>query len=329
MATLITGGTGLIGARIAKKLVDRGDKPVLFDLYPTYRRVEDIKDKVTLIKGNVVNLHEVLHAIKNNNVDKVIHLAYLLGDESDVDPLAATYINIIGTLNIYEAGRLLGLERICIASSLAVYGCDDEYEPSQLPLNEDAPRYLAKGMRTYSAGKVYMEALGDLYRNHYGVFVCGLRPSCVYGFGRSTGATAFMTQLVEKSTLGEPIRLDRGNAAISLTYLEDIVEGFITLLDIDKSKFKHFYYNSGGDCARIYEIAEMVKKLLPEAKIEIESGSEKNIAGLAASISDKLINEELGFKRKFTPLEAGIEAIISDVRKAHGSDKSSSPASNV
>ena len=129
MTTLITGGTGLMGAGIAKRLVNRGEKPVLFDIYPAYWRIEDIKDRVTVVRGTVTNLHEVLHVIKRNKVDKVIHLAFFLGAESNADPLAATYVNCIGTLNTYEAGRLLSLERVCVASSIAVYGFDDEYEP--------------------------------------------------------------------------------------------------------------------------------------------------------------------------------------------------------
>ncbi len=76
MTTLITGGTGLMGAGIAKRLVNRGEKPVLFDIYPAYWRIADIKDKVTVVRGNVTNLHEVLHVIKKNKVDKVIHLAF-------------------------------------------------------------------------------------------------------------------------------------------------------------------------------------------------------------------------------------------------------------
>jgi nucleoside-diphosphate-sugar epimerase len=66
-------------------------------------------------------------------------------------------VSNIGTVNIYEAGRICGLERICIASSIAVYGADEEYEPSELPVTEDAPAYLAKGTLAYAAAKVYIE----------------------------------------------------------------------------------------------------------------------------------------------------------------------------
>ncbi|MBC7344040.1 MAG: NAD(P)-dependent oxidoreductase, partial [Clostridia bacterium] len=309
------GGTGLMGARIADRLIARGERPVLFDVNPALWRLENIKDKVDIVRGNIVNLHEILHVIKKYKVDKVIHLAYLLGAESNADPLTATYVNSVGTINLYEAARITGqIERICIASSIAVYGFDDEYDPSLLPLKEDAPKLLAKGVLTYAAGKVYMEALGDLYRNNYGVFVCGLRPAIVYGWGRLTGATAFAGELIEKPALGQPVKIAGGNALVGLVYLDDVVDEWITLLDADKSKFKHYYFNSGADAVRVFEIAEIVKKIIPDAKIEVERGEEKSAVGLAARTSDENIGLELGFKRKFTPLEVGIEAMIKDVR---------------
>ncbi len=315
MSTLITGGTGLMGARIAARLVERGEKPVLFDANPAIWRLENFKDKVDVVLGSVVNLHEILHAIKMYKVDKVIHLAYFLGAEANVNPLAATYVNSLGTVNIYEAGRLMGLERVCVASSIAVYGCDDEYEPSILPLTEDAPHLLAKGVLTYAGGKVYMEALGNLYRQNYGVFVCGLRPAIVYGWGRLSGATAFAGELIEKPALGQPVKVAGGNALVGLVYLDDVVDAWVALLDADKTKFKHYFLNTGADAVKVSEIAEIVKNLIPGSQIDVQSGDEKFAVGLVARTSDKALEEELGFKRKYTPIEVGIEAMIKDVRE--------------
>ncbi len=153
MTTMITGGTGLMGSRIASILVNRGERPVLFDYAPAMWRLTAIADKVDVVRGTVVNLHEILEPMKKFKVNKIIHLAYFLGAESNVNPLGATYVNTIGTMNIYEAARLMECDRVCTASSIAVYGCDDEYDSSELPLKEDAPVKLAKGVITYSAGR--------------------------------------------------------------------------------------------------------------------------------------------------------------------------------
>jgi nucleoside-diphosphate-sugar epimerase len=312
---MITGGTGLMGSRIASRLIARGERPVLLDYAPAMWRLVDIEDKVDVVRGNVANLHELLEPMKKYKVDKIIHLAYLLGAESNANPVGATYINCAGTINVYEAARLMDCDRVCTASSIAVYGFDDEYDPSELPLTEDAAMRLAKGLPVYSAGKVYMEALGNWYRDTYGTFVCGLRPDIVYGWGRLTGATAFAGELIEKPAKGEPVKMAGGNAKVGVVYLDDVVDEWITLLDTPKSKFKRFfYYNTGGESTTVWEIAETVKKFIPDAKIDLARGAEKNVGGLAATVSDKNISIDLGYKRKFTPLEVGVEAMIKDVR---------------
>jgi nucleoside-diphosphate-sugar epimerase len=303
-----------LGSRIAYKLVERGERPVLLDYAPVMWRMSDFADKVDVVRGNVSNLHEILEPIKKFKVNKIIHLAYLLASDANSNPLGSAYINCVGTVNVFEAARLMDCQRVCTASSAAVYGFDDEYDPSELPLKEDAPLKLMKGALSYAGGKIYMEAMARLYREQYGVFICGLRPCIVYGWGRLTGATAFAGDLIEKPAKGEPVKIAGGNAKVGIVYNEDVVDEWITLHDADKNNFKHFFYNTGGDTTTIWQIGEIVKKFIPTAKITVERGTEKSIGGAVASVSDEAIGEELKYKRKYTPLEVGIEAMIKDVR---------------
>ena len=105
-----------------------------------------------------------------------------------------------------------------------------------------------------------------------------------------------------------------GNAKISMVYNDDVVDMWMTLLDADKSKFTRYFYNTGGDVTTVWQVAETVKKLIPGADITVERGPEKNLFGFAAKLSDKHIVEDLGCKRKYSPLEVGIEEMIRDVR---------------
>ena len=118
---------------------------------------------------------------------------------------------------------------------------------------EEAAGKLSKPLISYGAGKAFMEAMAYLYRNSFGTFVCGLRPSIVYGWGRLSGASAFAGEIVAKPALGEPVKLTGGNAKVSMVYLDDVVAQWVTLLDADKSKFKHFFYNTGGETTTIYD----------------------------------------------------------------------------
>jgi nucleoside-diphosphate-sugar epimerase len=88
----------------------------------------------------------------------------------------------------------------------------------------------------------------------------------------------------------------------------------MTLLDTDKSKFKRYFYNTGGDATTVWQVAEIVKKLIPDADITVERGQEKDLFGFAATLSDKHVVEDLGCRRLFSPLEVGIEEMIRDVR---------------
>lgn len=137
-----------------------------------------------MIRGDVTSVVELLDAVRETGAAAVVHLAYVLGAESNANPEPAGRVNIQGTTNVLEAARLGGAGRVLLASSIAVYGADAEYRPEALPLREDAALHVAKGVSLYGAGKVYLEHLGALYAARHGLTVGGLRPSIVYGWGR-------------------------------------------------------------------------------------------------------------------------------------------------
>ena len=122
MAILITGGTGFLGAGLARKLLERGEDVVLFDVFPRLERIPDIKDKVKVIQGDLKVWPEVLNAVKDNKVEGVFHLGAMLSLPSEENPWASFQTNVAGTMYILEAARLFGVERTVFASSGATYG---------------------------------------------------------------------------------------------------------------------------------------------------------------------------------------------------------------
>src|SRR5216684_3044310 len=120
--TLITGGTGFIGAHLAKRLLGAGDRVVLFDARPDAQAIQDIERDVTLVRGDVTLLTDLLRAVKMHRVDRIAHLAYILGPENEANPPLAIQVNGVGTNNVFEAVRLEGLQRVTWTSSVAVYG---------------------------------------------------------------------------------------------------------------------------------------------------------------------------------------------------------------
>lgn len=311
MAVLITGGTGLIGASLAAKLLARDERVVLFDLSPAEWRTRYLDqgagDRLRIVRGDVTSLVDLLDAVRTHDARAIVHLAYVLGGESNARPELATRVNMLGTANVLEAARLGGAGRVLLASSIAVYGADEDYRPDELPLREDAALRVSRGVPVYGGGKVYLEHLGAHYASRFGLTVAGLRPSIVYGWGRERGASAFVGKLVDRAARGMPVTLEQGDARVSLIYVEDVAAQFLALLDADAARFeRRRFFNTGGNTCALRELADAVKKLVPGARIDVRSKGERDLGGLAASVSDRSLQEEIGVRRTFTPLEAGL-----------------------
>src|SRR5215467_4876598 len=95
MAIMITGGTGFIGAHLARRLLHAGERVVLFDAQPDRQAIQDIAEHVTVVRGDATVLQDLLHAIKAHQVERVVHLAYIMGSENEQNTTRALHINCV------------------------------------------------------------------------------------------------------------------------------------------------------------------------------------------------------------------------------------------
>jgi UDP-glucose 4-epimerase len=322
--TLITGGTGLIGAALAAQLLARDERVVLFDAAPAGPRLEALSrhgDRVTLVRGDVQSLAELADCMRAHRPRAVVHLAFVLGADGNKAPERATRINILGTVNALEAARLTGVPRVLIASSIAVYGSDDQYPPDALPLTEDAPAWVCRSLPIYGGGKLHGEHLAQAYAEHHGLVTGGLRPSVVYGWGRASGSSAFLGAVIDKPAVGEPVSVPFGDAAISFVHVDDVAGQFAALLDADRGVFaRRRFYNTGGDTVTVRQLADTVRRLIPGARIDVRSKGERDFGGLVTRVSDQSLQDAVGYRRRWSPIEVGVRAQI-ELARAMAADQ--------
>ncbi len=302
---LVTGGAGFLGSYLLNELVDEGYEVFVYDVFFD---IESLKfllgerfSKIKMIPGDIQDLPLIMRKIKENGVKKVVHLATLLTTASHDNPYLAVKVNCLGMANILEAGRILGVEKIVWASSLAV-GTHEEkpYEVSYRPWG------------LYGACKAFNASLANLYSTDYGLDITGLRFPLMYGEGQKGGVAATLVrELVIKPVLGESGDVPYGDDTIIWLYVRDAARAITLALKAKKPKTLSF--NVGGDLRSIKEAREIVLKYLPNARILPQAG----VMGLSWSFSTRAIEEEVGFK-PFFPLEEGMRETIEHVRRRCG-----------
>lgn len=310
MSVLITGGTGFIGAYVARLLVQAGREVVTLDPLPgnVIRDVlapEELA-QVRIVTGDVASLGDVAHAIREHRVDRVVHLASLLHPAADENPALALRVNVEGQLTLLEAARLFDLRKIVWASSVVVFGGRASHPEPVLP--NDAPHHPVS---IYGATKSFDEFLTDHYVARWNVDALGLRLTLVYGPGRVRGASAFVNDLMIKPALGEPTTVPFGDDIVDWQYVEDVAELFVRCLDLPRTKTTVF--NTQFDRRSIREAGAYVQRLIPSAEIGYQPGE----FGIAWELDDSRLREEIGFRPRF-PMERGVRAVIEHARREAG-----------
>lgn len=319
MALLITGGTGFLGSYLARHLtLEKGlTDIVLFDQHPVYSRIEEIRDRVTVVAGDVLQPAEILSAFKKHDVDRVIHLAFILGEPDPGRPL--TYLNVqcMGTANVFEAARIHGVRRLVYASSVAVFGHNTP--TLSTPANEDVapvPDSL------YGACKLWSEHVAAVYHRRYGLDTVGLRPCSVFGLGRgqrgsyASGLTPIPDQphymvLPERAALGEAIEMPPDEEIADWIYAADAAEAWYRALVVENPP--HRVYNMRSEQRPIGDLTAHLRRLLPDATITV--GTKKG-SNLQLMDNSRLV-KELGFTAKYT-VESGLEDYLNRVRQMNG-----------
>ncbi|MFQ6076732.1 MAG: NAD-dependent epimerase/dehydratase family protein [Candidatus Bathyarchaeia archaeon] len=302
MATMVTGGTGFVSSRLVRKLVEQGEDVVVFDISPNFKFIADIIDKTEFVQGDITNLSEVIDAIKVHDVEYIYHAAALLHGVCRVVPVRAVNVNGVGMANVLEASRLMDVKKIVFTSTIAVFG-DFPGE-----IYDDSPKYP---MSPYGALKLLGELYGLWYHRTYGLDFRGVRFPLVYGAG-DPYAYHTVSRIIENPALGKPVEFPFPSDRIGTwLYVKDAVDALMLVLGAEEKKVKKRVYNVEGVSCSFQELADIVRKFVPDAVIKFAPKEEGPPSGRL--FHGTCLKEELGWRPSYT-MEEGVKETIDEVR---------------
>jgi UDP-glucuronate 4-epimerase len=233
MKILVTGSAGFIGSAMSLRLLERGDEVIgiddlndYYDVRLKYARLERNKahKNYTEVVVNIVDRGAVERVFSKHRPQRVVNLAAQAGVRYSLqNPHAYVNTNLVGFINILEGCRHNQIEHLVYASSSSVYGANT-HMPFSVHDNVDHPVSL------YAASKKANELMAHTYSHLYQLPVTGLRFFTVYGpWGRPDMALFLFTRNI---LADKPIDVfNYGHHCRDFTYIDDIVEGVIRVLD--------------------------------------------------------------------------------------------------
>jgi len=261
---LVTGADGFIGSHLVEKLLDDGNKVKAFVYYNSFNSwgwldtlPKEKLNKLEVFAGDIRDPNGVRTALKD--VDIVYHLAALIAiPYSYHSPDSYIDTNIKGTLNVLQAGRDYGTERIIVTSTSEVYGT-----ALYVPIDE---KHVKQGQSPYSASKIGADAIADSFYRSFNLPVTIVRPFNTYGPRQSARAVipTIITQLLSGKT---EIKLGALHPTRDLLFVKDTVAGFTAIAESSKTIGQEINIATQQEIS-IKDLAQLlIDKINPKAKI--------------------------------------------------------------
>ncbi len=298
MGVLVTGGTGLIGAALVRLLIERGEEKIaVFDRNTAKRILDDVSGRVTLVQGDLGIFSNVLEVVKHCCPRIIYHLGAILTVPSNDDPASAFQTNVVGTFNILEAARILGVKQVLFASSIGSYGLDIKSE-----VIDDFTIQRPSSM--YGVSKVFGENLGRYYKLRYGLDFRGLRYPGIVGPGFRTPSLArYASMLIEESVQDRSFVLSMApDVKHPLLYFKDAALAMIKLAQAPEADIKTVNYLLNGiePQKTAQDLVDMVKTRLPGARLTFKPDPAVTQAYYGMRpLDDRCAREEWGWKPEY------------------------------
>jgi NAD dependent epimerase/dehydratase len=264
---LVTGADGFIGSHLTETLIERGYDVRAFTFYNSFNTwgwldflPDEIKKEIEIHPGDIRDPNGVRNAM--NGIESVFHLAALIAIPfSYHSPDSYVDTNIKGTLNVLQAARGLGTDKVLITSTSEVYG-----SAKYVPIDESHP---FQGQSPYSATKIGADRLAESFYRSFSLPVSIVRPFNTYGPRQS--ARAVIPSIISQLLTGtKEIRLGSLAPTRDFNYVKDTVNGFIEIEKSEKTIGEEINIASQTEISIGELAAELIRQINPQASIICE-----------------------------------------------------------
>lgn len=271
---LVTGAAGLLGHAVCRRLAELEIPVVAID-----RSAAD-----GVLDCDVGDIHR-LHAIAiEHRLENIIHCAAHSGPMVSADnPASIAAVNIGGTVNILELARLHGLRRVVYCSSVSAIG------PTSGPSDGNI---VPRPTTVYGATKAACEHVLEAYRLEHGIDSVSLRFPAIYGPRRRTDC-AIRTMLLDAVARRETKFAEGADFPTQFIHVDDAAESLVAAMNAPTLR-KRAYMVTGGEFMPLSKVAEVVRRVVPDAQISIGPGMHPKYEAQGA-FDIKPAEEDLGF----------------------------------
>jgi nucleoside-diphosphate-sugar epimerase len=323
MTVLVTGAAGFLGSYVVTALVEAGHDVRGFDMVGPGEEALVVAPSLRrdLRHGQVTDAVRLFDVCRSEQVTTIVHTAGLVGFEASLQQPAATYqTNVMGFVNVCEAARLLGVRRVVLVSSNAVYHAGNRGQLSETDPVFSVERGNPAGH--YGTSKMIQEAVALAYATSHGVDVSILRVTAIYGFGMR--APLYVKPMIEDAVLGRPTRIATGGPMKrDYTYVLDCAAAIALAVGKPDVSMHRVLNVSAGHVLTASAVAEVVRRIVPGADIVIGdtlTPREADNARMRAPLDISAARSALGWSPRWS-IDEGVSDYAERFRQYHANAK--------
>jgi UDP-glucose 4-epimerase len=310
MAILVTGGLGVNGAPVLRKLLELDRKTIVIDSRDDVSLLDrKTRSGIELIQGDYTDRERITEILRRHQIETIVHMAAIVAEAQQM-PLEAFRVNAYGTVQLLEMACAAGVRRFVFTSSRGVYGeqAGETTHPTYRPIREDDPLRPA---RVYDVCKVAAEGMGRNYAATQPIEFVALRFATIFGPGKTLRHKNYgvLSRLIEDGLGNRPVHIAQGgDQKDDIIYVEDAAEAIATV--VMHAKLQYDTYNiSHGIGVTLHDLAAAIRAVNPRADITIGPGL--NYMGWEVNYSGVLDNQratqDLGYRPRFSLKDAVID----------------------